>query len=230
MEGRGVTNYNAEKPSHAFSTATTEFDDALIKRKIVTTEQVMLAKGASSEEAARLVQQKESQATVEGDGKVPFTLQEADDASDDDLFDDQDDEIFAMYRKERLAQFGSGEFPFTRSNAIVEHISREQWTFKVNDASKQKWVLVVLLDPVLGNRRQEILQEVNHLARMYESKLSLVTIEADEAIPGWPSERVPTMFAYRDGLKKQEWIAPQSGRFPAQGQLEELLQQWNILV
>ena len=65
---------------------------------------------------------------------------------------------------------------------------------------------------------------------MYESKLSLVTIEADEAIPGWPSERVPTMFAYRDGLKKQEWIAPQSGRFPAQGQLEELLQQWNILV
>jgi hypothetical protein len=47
MEGRGVTNYSTGKPSYGFSSATTEFDDALTSRGIVTFEQAMIAKGAT---------------------------------------------------------------------------------------------------------------------------------------------------------------------------------------
>ena len=54
MEGRGVTNYSTEKPAFAFSTRTTEFDDALVERNIVTLEQAFMAKGASEKEAQRL--------------------------------------------------------------------------------------------------------------------------------------------------------------------------------
>ena len=56
MEGRGVTNYAPETPSYAFSTATTEFDDALISKGIVSFEQAMIAKGASPREARRLAE------------------------------------------------------------------------------------------------------------------------------------------------------------------------------
>jgi hypothetical protein len=40
MQGRGVTNYATSKPSHEYTTATTEFDDALLKRGIISFEQV----------------------------------------------------------------------------------------------------------------------------------------------------------------------------------------------
>eukprot|EP00980_Cylindrotheca_fusiformis_P016497 scaffold4914_cov108-Cylindrotheca_fusiformis.AAC.9 len=57
MQGRGITNYDSSKPSHELTTSTTQFDDELMKRGIVTMEQVMLAKGATPEEAQRLVEQ-----------------------------------------------------------------------------------------------------------------------------------------------------------------------------
>ena len=58
MDGRGVTNYSTDKPSYRFSTATTEFDDALMSRGVVTFEQAMIAKGASPQEARRLSEMK----------------------------------------------------------------------------------------------------------------------------------------------------------------------------
>lgn len=40
MQGRGVTNYSTSKPTHELTTATTEFDDALLERGIINFEQV----------------------------------------------------------------------------------------------------------------------------------------------------------------------------------------------
>jgi hypothetical protein len=40
MQGRGVTNYSTSKPSHEYTTSTSEFDDALLQRGIVSFEQV----------------------------------------------------------------------------------------------------------------------------------------------------------------------------------------------
>ena len=60
MQGRGITNYSTN-PSHSFTTQTTEFDDALLKRKIITFEQAMMAKGASFEEAKLLSEAKKDE-------------------------------------------------------------------------------------------------------------------------------------------------------------------------
>lgn len=223
MQGRGVTNFTADKPSHAYTTGTTEFDDALVSRGIVTTEQVMLAKGASPEEALRLTREKEKKGRETTELQQSQESKDKDSDSDTDSFDDGDDEFFARYREERLAHL------INTNSTTVDHISRGDWSCRVNDASRDKWVLVTLLDFSLGNRRQEVLQELNHIARQHASQVSLVTIEATEAIPNWPSERVPAMFAYRDGIKQQEWITTQNGTFPTRGQLEHLLQKWNIL-
>jgi hypothetical protein len=231
MQGRGVTNYTVSKPSHALTTATTEFDDALIQRGIVTAEQVMLAKGASPEEAFRLARDKESATKPQSqdqDVAKPAKVRQknADDEeppSDSDSFDDdEDDGFFERYRDERLAQLDAYS-----NNETVHHISRDDWPYKVNEASQDKWVMVTLLDS--GIRRQEILQELNHFARQYSSKISFVTIEAREAVPNWPAERVPAVFLYREGIKIKEWVAPTNGKFPSRDQLEQLLQQWGIL-
>ena len=226
MQGRGITNFSADKPSHAITTATTEFDDALISRGIVTTEQVMLAKGASPEEAQRLAEEKRNQgkqSTV--NETTPANNNKADDSDSDSMLDeiDNDDEFFARYRQERLAQLSSS------SSDTVEHIVREDWSSRVNEASHQKWVLVTLLDVSLGKRRQDIVQELHTIARQYSSELSCLTIDSEQAIPNWPTDRVPSMFAYRNGIKQHEWIANRNGAFPTPSQMESLLQHWKIL-
>ena len=80
---------------------------------------------------------------------------------------------------------------------------------------------------MLGGHRQEVLEELNHLARKYDSTISFVTIEATDAIPDWPTERTPAMFAYRDGTKQKEWIG--AGSFLSRGQVEDMLRSWQAL-
>jgi hypothetical protein len=233
MQGRGVTNFSADKPSHALTPTTTEFDDALLQRGIVTMEQVMLAKGASPEEALRLARENKGEKEALQEERVANTRdlhennEDGTDSDDlDDSFDDDGDDFFSRYRQERLAQLKNNEHTI----CAVEHISREEWSEKVNETSMDRWVLVILLDK--GNRRQEILQELHNLARRLSASaaFSIVTIEATEAVQNWPSERVPALFAYRDGVKKEEWITTQNGKFPNCDQLEELLREWDIIL
>lgn len=231
MQGRGVTNFSGDKPSYALSTQTTEFDDQLIQRGIVSREQVMMAKGASPEEAVRLAQ--ENQGTSKEDPEEETRKQqhqsnlqeENDDDSDLDMLEDgDDDDFFAKYRQERLAQLKQEHS--SSNSSTVEHITRDQWKERVNDASSDRWVLVTLTD---APNHQNILQELHQLGRQY-TYFTLLTIDAAQAIPNWPSERVPSIFCYREGVKQHEWIAPENGKFPTRDQLEKLLQQWSIII
>ena len=214
-----------DRPSHEFTTATTEFDDALIQRGVVTLEQAMMAKGASPEEAIRLANEKrgKNSAAVEPSGETTKNVNHDD---DEDSFVDEEEEIFLQrYRQERLQQIRQE----THSHPIsVEHITRDDWKSKVNEASMDTWVVVTLTDG--SSRKDVVLQELHRIAREYDaSMVRLVTIEATDAIPNWPSERVPSMFAYRDGIKHYEWIASRQGEFPSRDSLEILFQKWGVL-
>ena len=121
MQGRGVTKYSTSKPSHEYTTSTTEFDDELIRRKIVTKEQSLMAKGASLEEAIRLIEEekdhnkKHSKKHVKSWTDIQINKQsnneEAevnDEDDDDDSFEEDDDpdgEAFMQrYLQERIEQ------------------------------------------------------------------------------------------------------------------------------
>ncbi|VEU38087.1 unnamed protein product [Pseudo-nitzschia multistriata] len=271
MQGRGVTNFSGDKPSHGYTTSTTEFDDELIKRGIVTTEQAMMAKGASLEEAFRLAEEKrsgrdsivhkrnsnennaESQQTDNGDTN-------SDVSDDDDDFDfDDDDGFMERYRRERIEQLQkehetkrSSELMLRSNNpsSQILHIAREEWKEEVNEASMgNRWVIITMVE-ASGDRRDRVVQELHKVAREFfperlpERNLDdgdgdggfgnspsarLLTIDASEAIPNWPEERVPAMFAYRNGVKQHEWIASRRGEFPSRDILEELFRQWNLI-
>ena len=68
MEGRGVTNYDVSKPNFNITTSTTEFDDELMRRNIVSFEQCMIGKGATPQEARRLAIQKKEDNYIEDVG------------------------------------------------------------------------------------------------------------------------------------------------------------------
>jgi len=282
MEGRGVTNFSVSKPSHGFTTSTTEFDDELIKRGIVTTEQAMMAKGASAEEAFLLAQEKKRgmDSIVSGarsTGNAGNETGEAanggdeeevsdDDSFEDDFDDDDDDAFMQRYRQQRLDQLKQEEKTkkeelLSRSSqpSSVLHIRREHWMEAVNRQSNTRWVVVTMTE-ASGGRRDRVVQELYRFSREFnpmdgkggsdssdsddDDSLDgyntaqhktpsqpprLLTIDSSEAIPNWPEERVPAMFAYRNGVKQHEWIAGKRGEFPSREILEQLFRQWNVI-
>jgi hypothetical protein len=239
QQGRGVTNYDIDKPSHALTTRTTEFDDALVKHGIVNYEQVMLAKGASQEEAARLAQAKSDESKRPIPPPIERKTKNEKDSEDDsnhddsdDVDDDVDDEFFSNYRTQRLAQLQEQQ-QHASENQNVDHITRDEWTVRVNEASRHGWVLITLTDKANYER---IRQELHNLIRLLSSSsdssssadINFLTIEATHAIPNWPSDRVPSLFAYRNGIKQHEWIAPGNGKFPTTTELQALLYNWDV--
>lgn len=238
MEGRGVTNFSVDKPSHGFTTKTTQFDDELIRRGIVTTEQAMMAKGASAEEAIRLANEKRGKNT----SAIPQQQQpevqskpDSDESDDDSFEDDFDDDAFLQeYRQQRLEELKQEQAAKQLSHSSqssVSHIARYQWKQAVNEASTDGWVLVTMVE-ASGDRKDRVVQELQRFSNEFgnEDELpSLLTIDAGDAIPNWPQERVPAMFAYKDGVKQHEWIAGRRGEFPPSKLLEQILRTWKVI-
>ena len=221
MEGRGVTNYSVDKPSYAFSGATTEFDDALIQHGVVTKEQALAAKGMSAEDARRLAANPATlpdsiDAAAAGDGE------ENDSLPDDD--EDEDDEFFTQYRAQRLAEL---EQESNQKSSAQEHrygepvwIDRTEWTRHVNDDSHHVWVVVCLTssDTERTGRVQEAVQALAAL----HTRTKFVLIAADSAIARWPVENLPSLFLYRHGTMQHEMV-----RLPVDMTAEQLCDELN---
>ena len=110
----------------------------------------------------------------------------------------------------------------------VLHISRELWKTHVNEASTEHWVVVTMVE-ASGDRKDRVVQELERFCKEFTHDISLLTIQASDAIPNWPQERVPAMFAYKDGVKQHEWIAEKRGEFPPSNLLERLFRTWKVI-
>ena len=225
MEGSGTTNYATDKPSYAYSTATTEFDDALIQRGIVTHTQAIMAKGASLEEAQRLTQLKQQEQNQHlvppvADDNLEKNENDEDDEGDDDdsLFDnDPDDEFMEKYRRERMAQLQQAQSERQQGRRFGEAvlIDRTQWTKEVNEASNGVWVVVCLTSSDT-ERTGRMEAAVKQLAQTMLST-KFVLIAAHQAIDGWPSENLPSLFLYRHGTMQKQLV-----RLPCDTSTDEL--------
>lgn len=229
MQGTGVTNYDS-KPSYGFSAATTEWDDALMKRGIRTHEQAMIAKGASPAEASRLTQLKEGTDTnreTEWDtGKQ--SPDEGDESDDEDFLDD---DFLVQYRQQRLHELQSEQSAKTKKGTnfgAVIPISRSEWTREVNEASQENggiWVIVCLTTSDT-ERTGAVEHAVRELAFVC-TKLKFVSIPSHHAIPNWPESNLPSLFLYRNGTMQHELLRlPQNTN---KDDLEEHLKQLGVL-
>ena len=253
MEGQGVINYAAadnHRPSYAFSGATTEFDDALLQRGIVTRDQVLLSKGMSVADAERLLQQSSSgqqqqqhestnSTSVEGQlrderkiNQSEFT-DDGDDEDDSDFEDNEDDAFLQEYRRKRMMELqeesstAAGTVPKRRTFGEVVYIDRTEWIRHVNEDSVDgTWVVVCLTssDTERTGRVEAIIAK--ELAAEHPAT-KFVLIPSHSAIANWPDANLPSLFLYRHGTMQHELI-----RLPVdltREQLEETLTELNVL-
>jgi hypothetical protein len=262
MQGHGNTiNYQSSQPSIPWSGRTTEFDDALLQRGIVTPQQVFLAKGASNVEAERLARafwtepsnssqkndnSNHSNHLVEAgdshydDNDVDVDVDSNSDNDDaDSIDDDDDDEYMQRYRQNRIQEMEqlqqSQRQQQLQLHPTIRHITRDEWTTCVNQASmkEQQWVIVALTnhschDMVVQELHQINRQLVLQLPNQKHDIIKWVTISAIDAIANWPTDHVPTLFAYREGIKQYQWIAASAGQWPA-SLLHLLQEEWKIV-
>jgi len=230
MEGRGVTNYAVGKPSCGFSTATSEFSDALMSRGIVTFEQAMVAKGATPDEACHLAELNrngnDSSSAVDnttssglrlkydtnssqqqlGDGYDDVSDADASIGGDDD---EDDDQFIEKYRRMRIHDMKKGR---KQEYGDVIPISRPDWNREVNEASKNGlWVIVNLtrISSMSSRTKDEMCDKVEEATRDLADKfvhVKFVSIPSTSAIENWPEENLPTVFCYRYGKMQHQLV------------------------
>lgn len=222
-------NYAVQQPSYGFTDRTTEFDDALLQRGIVTMEQVLLAKGMSVQDAQYFIQkQKEKENHVE-QGCVDVTqgTNEADcrdktSEEDNDSDFDCDDEFLHTYHQRRIAEFqeragGFANEAHGRTFGDAIFIDRAEWKREVNEDSMNGcWVVVGLLSSFDSDRTAKMEQSIHELSRIHVHT-KFVLILSHRAIANWPEANLPSLFLYKDGTMQQELI-----RLPVNMSTEEL--------
>lgn len=217
-----MTNYASGTPSYAFSTETTEFDDALISRGIVSFEQAMIAKGASPKEAHRLAEISQGSCRdippciIQHDecGKQDI-LQVGDghddvfDGINDDEEDENDENFLIRYRRMRIDEIKSGK---RQEYGDVIPIARQDWNREVNEASKSGlWVVVNLSrsSTSLSHTHDTICDKVEEITRNLADKfvhVKFISIPSTSAIDNWPPENLPTLFCYRYGKMQHQLV------------------------
>lgn len=237
MEGRGVVNYNVQHSSFAFSASTTEFDEELIRRKIVTREDAIVAKGASRDQAQALLGNRSAvipSASTSAAAKASGSSlnPDGDDVDDDEEEEWLDDELRERYRTQRLEEIQecTRRIQHVQESARVSFgevvcIGRPEWTREVNEASERAWVVVCLTSSDV-ERTGCVEQSCRQLSQRHRC-IKFVLIPSHSAIPNWPHHKLPSLFLYRHGTMQHQLV-----ELPTDLQAEQLtaiLQELSVL-
>jgi len=137
----GLTNYDLEKPTYAFSGETSEFEDVLMKHNVITKEQALLNKGMKYEDVK---EQLRKEALPEEEGTDYHNDDNNTPPRSEDEFEDSedDDEFLASYRNQRLNDLKSSAEKLKARNKFgsVLAINRDDWATEVATASEENQV------------------------------------------------------------------------------------------
>jgi hypothetical protein len=226
MNGAGVTNYDAtgHRPAYGYSTATTQFDEELIRRGIVSRQQALMAKGMTAAQAQELLQEtsgvKEEPTTTTKKKESSGETVECDEYHDSEYDEEEDDDEFMKeYRRKRLEAMMTQQHRHLQPSTTTEplQIDRTEWIRHVNEASQQRWVVVCLTSSDT-DRTGMMEQAIRTIAQALGTTTttstipattpipSFVFIPAHSAIPEWPVSNLPSLFLYRHGIMQHELV------------------------
>jgi hypothetical protein len=195
--------------SYAVSGETTEWEDILIKKGIVEKDDVLRGKGIDPEmlrleEAVRDAEEVEverMQSLSLQDKLAQKTLEELEEA-EDDFQDDEEEEIFARMRQERLAVLKT-EAAAARFGEVRE-ISKQEWMREVTEGSKECSVVVHLFQNSVVECN--LLTEALTVVAKKFPKVKFLRIRSTSAVENWPDSNLPTIFVYTDGALATQLI------------------------
>ena len=229
--GRGFVSYGDQTSYPISAHRTTEFEDELLKRKIVNRHQVYLSKGATERQAIELEREYEeakkqnenSGALVEESTTAKASSSFESDEEEDAYLLEGSDEIMQQCWQERI----------TKQYATMKRISRAEWKAEVNEctiSNGQMWVVICL---TWRGRTEAVEEACSTLAKQQDPSYTIkfVSIDAAEAIPDaeWHTKSLtlPALLLYRRGeLQHSCWNLPVRMQV---SELQNLLQQYGVL-
>ena len=198
--------------SYARTGETTEWEDILMKKNIVTREQVFAAKGLDARDFPDpKTIKKDTYVHYDGDsmlnsesstGKKKLNRQhdsDDDDNRNDSSEDEEEDEemeasFMEKYRTERMNQMRE-KAAKERFGEVIE-INKAEWVKEVTEASNEQWVLVYMYSDSVTDCR--IFDEIYAGAAKKFKMVKFVKIISSLAVDNWPEKNLPTVYAYKD--------------------------------
>ncbi|XP_067932403.1 phosducin-like protein 3 [Watersipora subatra] len=129
-----------------------------------------------------------------------MTKDELEDIEDD--IDEEDERMFEMYRRQRMLEMMAQQKK-SMFGSVLE-ISKADWVDEVNKAGDSIWVIVHVYSEGLPHCKL-INQHVTELAAKFPTS-KFVKGRASVCIPNYPDKNLPTIFVYKDGDLKKQWI------------------------
>lgn len=122
----------------------------------------------------------------------------------DEFEDEEDQRVMEMYRQKRIAEMKATS---TKSKyGDVREISAIDYTQQVNKAGEGIWVILHLYKQGIP-LCSLINQHITNLAVKFPQVKFLKSISTT-CIPNYPDKNLPTLFIYKDGDMKHQWIGP----------------------
>lgn len=122
----------------------------------------------------------------------------------DEFEDEEDERVMEMYRQKRIAEIKA--LQAKNKFGDVREISAVDYVQEVNKAGDGIWVVLHLYKQGIP-LCSLINQYLRQLAIKFPHVKFLNSISTT-CIPNYPDKNVPTIFVYRDGDLKENWIGP----------------------
>jgi len=122
----------------------------------------------------------------------------------DEFEDEEDQKVLEEYRQKRFAEMRA--LQMKSKFGEVREISANDWVDQVNKAGEGIWVVLHLYKQ--GIPLCSLLnQYFSRLATKFPHIKFLKSV-AETCIPNYPDKNLPTIFVYKEGDLKHQWIGP----------------------
>jgi len=122
----------------------------------------------------------------------------------EDEIDEDDERMFEMYRRQRMAEMQAQQ-KLASFGSVLE-ISKADWVEQVNKAGENVWVIVHVYAEGIPQCKL-INQHMFELAAKFPAT-KFVKGRASVCIPNYPDKNLPTIFIYKNGDLKKQWVGP----------------------
>ncbi|XP_063809525.1 phosducin-like protein 3 isoform X2 [Pseudophryne corroboree] len=177
--------------------ADTEWNDILRKKGILPPKETPKEEEEEEEEEAQILKLQSVVKTYDD-----MTLQELEENEDE--FSEDDERAIELYRQQRLAQWQATQLKNVFGEVL--EISGQDYVQEVTNASKDLWVILHLYKQGIPLCTL-INQHLAGIARKCKDVKFLKSISTT-CIPNYPDKNLPTIFVYRDGEIRAQFIGP----------------------
>ena len=186
-------HYDGKTTSFEYSSATTEWQDILVKKGIIETPE---------DRSRKLVMMRDRGpgGPHDASGSAVHVEEEEGGSDDDDLLDALeeemgDDDMVKRFREARIAEMKAAQ---SRDKfGTVLPIDKPEWVVEVTEASADVTVIVFLWQH--SNNESKLMEQIMPALAARHKHVKFCSIRADAAVENWPESRSPTLFIYSDG-------------------------------